>query len=277
MKYTFLRFPEGKTKAVTLSYDDGCHDDIRLSETITRYGLKCTFNINSGLIGAKGRLTKNDIIEHLIKAGHEIAIHGHMHKAPVRVRAIEGIRDVLDCRLELETQFGGLVRGMAYADVCSTTESIKQYLKMLDIAYARVADADNNSFALPSDWFAWTPTAHHRNVKVLDYADEFINTDVNGKYCASRTPRLFYLWGHSYEFSRDNNWDLLDKICEKLSGQADVWYATNIEIHDYVQAYDSLIYRADGTAVYNPTVTTLWFDVDGKLYQINPGETVILT
>ncbi|MBO5020723.1 MAG: hypothetical protein J6D52_08675, partial [Clostridia bacterium] len=53
MKYKFIRFPEGKAKAVTLSYDDGCRADIRFSETITRYGLKATFNIPSHRISDK--------------------------------------------------------------------------------------------------------------------------------------------------------------------------------------------------------------------------------
>ena len=43
----FLRFPEGKDKALTLSYDDGVWADKRFIETINRGGLKCTFNINS--------------------------------------------------------------------------------------------------------------------------------------------------------------------------------------------------------------------------------------
>lgn len=51
MKYRFLRFPEGRAKAVTFSYDDGCRDDIRFARTIDRYGIKCTFNINSRLLG----------------------------------------------------------------------------------------------------------------------------------------------------------------------------------------------------------------------------------
>ena len=51
MQYRFLRYPGGKGKAVTLSYDDGCRDDIRLAKTLTAYGIRCTFNLNSGLFG----------------------------------------------------------------------------------------------------------------------------------------------------------------------------------------------------------------------------------
>ena len=98
--------------------------------------------------------------------------------------------------------------------------------------------------------------------------------DLSSEYRASRMPRLFYMWGHSYEFDSDNKWERLDKICKLLSGKEDVWYATNIEIYDYVKAYESLVYSADGNVIYNPTLYTLWFDTDGELGSIKPGETL---
>lgn len=79
MRYRFLRFPGGLYKAVTLSYDDGCKDDIRFSETICAHGLKCTFNINSGFIAEKEgdwHLTREQIKKYLIDTGNEIAVHG---------------------------------------------------------------------------------------------------------------------------------------------------------------------------------------------------------
>ena len=45
----FIQFPKGKRKALTLSYDDGVEQDIRLIENMKQHGLKGTFNLNSGL------------------------------------------------------------------------------------------------------------------------------------------------------------------------------------------------------------------------------------
>ena len=45
---TFIRFPEGKSKAFTLSYDDGVRQDKRFVKILNKYGLKSTFNLNSG-------------------------------------------------------------------------------------------------------------------------------------------------------------------------------------------------------------------------------------
>ena len=81
MRYQHLRFPNGKAKAVTLSYDDGCRSDLKLSETIDRYGLKCTFNLNSTEHCGKGALTQEEVEQYFLSKGHEIAVHGYFHRA----------------------------------------------------------------------------------------------------------------------------------------------------------------------------------------------------
>lgn len=283
MKYSFLRFPGGKTKAVTLSYDDGNYDDIRLLDILNRYGLKCTFNLVGGKVKKGEPLTIDFIRENILSRGHEVATHGDNHRALNKIRLLDGIRDTLDCRLSLEESLGIIVRGMAYPDRAvkrtkepALYEQIREYLVDLEIAYARAASNDNDSFELPDDWYQWFPTAHHDNPNIMEYIDKFINLDVNAQYIAAREARLFYIWGHAYEFERKQNWEHLEAICQKLAGREDIWYATNMEIHDYVEAYRSLRRSADGRIVYNPTLFDIWFDVDKKLYLLKSGETVTL-
>jgi peptidoglycan/xylan/chitin deacetylase (PgdA/CDA1 family) len=276
-----MRYPNGKAKAVTFSYDDGVPQDKRLAELFDQYGLKSTFNFNCERM-RKTNFTKEQINEYFLSRGHEIAIHGANHRANGNIRSIEGIRDVLDCRLELEERCDRIIRGMAYPDSGITQmgnfgsyEQVKQYLTELDIAYARTLGGDNNSFMLPQDFHAWMPTCHHNNPKISEYIDEFLKLDISTKaYHARRVPRLFYIWGHSYEFDTRDNWDHMEAICQKLSNNPDIWYATNIEIYDYVQAYKRLIYSADGYKIFNPTLLTIWLDVDGQLYSVKPGETL---
>lgn len=283
--YKFLRFPGGKAKAFTMSYDDGCKSDLRFSDVISARGLKCTFNLCSNK--RMNRLTDEEIRTYFLDRGHEIAVHGAMHRAEGNLRQIEGIKEVLDCRLELEERFGRIIRGMAYPDSGITLmqnganyESIKDYLKELDIAYSRTLAGDNCSFLLPEDWYAWMPSAHNTNPEVLDMLDKFIGLDISPDvYPARRHPRLFYMWGHTYEFEDKNKWGLLDEICDKIAGRDDIWYATNIEIYDYVNAYNSLVYSADGNMVYNPTLFEIWFDTfdtEARLHCIKPGETLKL-
>ncbi len=282
MRYQFLRFPGGRGKAVTFSYDDGCPQDIRLAETLTKYGLKGTFNLNSDEMRGAKNLTEQQVKEKLLACGHEIAVHGYFHRAEGCIRPIDGIQDVLNGRIELERKYGRIIRGMAYPD-CGITrmhpgndyQAVKNYLRELDIVYSRTLGGDNDRFDLPSDWYAWMPTVHHNNPRALEYADKFLGINQSPTvYFAARQPRLFYVWGHSYEFDRQNNWELLDALCQKLAGREDIWYATNIEIYDYVTAYNSLVYSADNSMVYNPTLHTVWFDRDAVEYCIKPGETI---
>ena len=115
MPYRFLRFPGGKCKAVTLSYDDGAPEDIPFLEIINRYGLKCTFNLNSrGLLAGKGISVQD--AKDMLAAGHEVAVHGAEHLAEGLLSPLDGIREVLHCREELEQALGTIIRGMAYPD-----------------------------------------------------------------------------------------------------------------------------------------------------------------
>ncbi len=283
MRYRFLRFPEGKLKAVTFSYDDGCRADIQLAEIFNKYGMKGTFNLNSAWLGKNDtdwHLTKEEIQQHIINAGHEIATHGAEHRANGNLRAIDGIQDVLSCRLGLEKDFDTIVRGLAYPDTGivhlnngATLDGIEHYLKELDIVYARTLGQINDSFNLPQNWYQWMPTAHHDNKEVMELIDKFVDWKEQA-YTARREPKLFYLWGHAYEFSEKNNWERIEEICQKLSGKEDTWHATNIEIYDYVAAYNSLVYSADGSRIYNPTLKQIWLDIDGKQYTVKSGETI---
>lgn len=285
MRYRFLRFPEGKFKAVTFSYDDGLRADIRLAETVSRYGIKCTFNVCSGLMSekdGKNFLSANEIREKIIPLGHEIAIHGHSHRAPGLSRSIDVVEEFYSCRKNLEAHFGGIIRGMAYPDtgirVLSngvTQQTIFDIVRSLDIVYARNTENDR-SYALPDNWLDWKPTAHHTDEDVMKCVKEFLAFDETKLYCSRRGPKLFYLWGHSTEFTRNNNWELLDEICTALTSKENIWYATNMEIYEYVTAYNSLIFSSDNLTVYNPTLLTVWFDVDGKLYSVKSGETLLL-
>ena len=281
MKYNFLRFPGGREKAVTLSYDDGTVDDIRFTETINRYGLKCTFNlIGSNLAQEKG-MTVDFVRTEILGKGHEVANHGYEHRAQGLVRRVEAIRDILRSREYLEEIFGIIVRGMAFPDrsvnrfsTPDVFEEVRQSLKDLDIVYARNAGGDNDQFCLPESWYHWNPTAHHKNPQLMEYIDKFLSLELSKLYRASREPRLFFLWGHAFEYERTHGWDLLERICQKLAGHEEIWYATNMEIYEYVTAYRSLIYSADGTIIYNPTLYEIWFDIDGTLYSIKPGQTL---
>ena len=283
MRYRFLRFPGGKFKAVTLSYDDGVRSDIRFSEIIGNYGLKCTFNINSANLDGNNpkKLSADEIKIHLADKGHELAVHGKRHIAPGNASPVIAIKDVLDCRIEMEERFDTIIRGMAYPDTGirlmsnqNDYDNVKRYLSDLGIVYSRTLGGDNDSFELPRDFYAWMPTAHHNNKNLIEWAEKFVSLKEEDIYLTRSFPRLFYLWGHTYEFDNNDNWDVIERFGEVIGGKEDTWYATNIEIYEYTQAYNSLIFSALGNKIYNPTLIEVWIFIDGKTYSIKPGETL---
>ncbi|MNI91634.1 hypothetical protein D3C73_1493290 [compost metagenome] len=85
-----------------------------------------------------------------------------------------------------------------------------------------------------------------------------------------------YVWGHSYEFDNDNNWEIIEQFCEYAGGHDDIWYATNMEIVDYLKAYEQLKFSASTEFVYNPTALPIWLSVDGEIKEIPGGATVRL-
>ena len=112
-------------------------------------------------------------------------------------------------------------------------------------------------------------------LRILELAEEFLNGEPK-KYFWANTPKLFYLWGHSFEFDKFNNWDRIEKICDAISGKDDVWYANNIEIYEYTKAYESLVWAADMRRVHNPSAKKIWFKLNGKIYSIAPDETLVI-
>ena len=135
MRYRFMRFPQGKTKALTFSYDDGVVQDQKLSQIITEYGMKCTFNLNDASIGSKERLTEQEIENYILAKGHEIAVHGNHHIAPGIASPKDGINDVLEGRRRLEQRFSRIIKGMAYPDsginnlLYTDYKTIRDYLR----------------------------------------------------------------------------------------------------------------------------------------------------
>lgn len=276
MQYVYLRFPGFRSKALTLSYDDGVKWDRDLIEIMSKNGLKGTFNINSGLFGknpGERRLTAEDILALYEPSGNEVAVHGVKHLSLTEVDSATATDDVLTDRKNLEAMLGHPVRGMAYANG-RYDDAVVDILAKCGVVYSRTT-VSTEKFDIPTDWLRLPATCHHNNPRLMELLDRFLEDNQRGYYW-SRCPRLFYLWGHSYEFNDNNNWNVIEEFAAKAGNHDDVWYATNMEIYDYVKAYDSLIWTVAGDMVVNPTVTNLWLNYQGKEIEVPAGAAVKL-
>lgn len=263
----FMRFAEGKKKALTLSYDDGVHQDKRLIQVLNRYGIRATFNINSGILGVQPeRMSVEQAKELYTNSVHEVAVHGKMHPFLDQVPLPVAVQDVLEDRMNLEKMFGTIVRGMAYP-YGRYTDEVVDAMKNIGIAYSRTV-ITTHDFRIPTDWLRLTTTCHHKDKRLMELVERFVDGKTN------REPWLFYLWGHSYEFDNDDNWELIEGFAKAVGNKEDIWYATNIQIYDYIEAYRNLQFSVDCKYIYNPTAITLWLEKDGELIEIQPGEKV---
>ena len=264
LKNVFICFPEGKFKVLTMSYDDGRRSDEKLIEIFNKYDIKGTFHLNGGLIENNNHKIQFSEFSKVYN-GHEISCHTYSHPTIARCPQTLVAQQILKDRAVLEKASGYAVRGLSYPNR-SVTPQIVELLPHCGIEYARTGDSTGN-FSMPDDFLLWKPTCHH-NSNLLALGERFV------KLKKSQYLFMMYVWGHSYEFDNDNNWDLIEAFCKMVGGRDDIWYATNIQIVDYMNAAKNLKFTVDMDKVYNPSVITVWISVNNEIYKINPGETV---
>lgn len=263
MRINFDRFPNGKTKALIMSYDDGVVQDKRLVEIFNRYGICGTFHINGGLLGkhvGRLRITRDEIAQ--AYAGHEISAHGFTHQ-PLSVTPSERIAsEVTRDRQVLEGITGAPVRGMSYP-YGSVNDTVANMLPSLGIEYCRKTETTGN-FILPEDFMRWEPTCHH-NDNLMETGRRFLELPHEWH------PYLMCVWGHSYEFDDDDNWELIEQFCRTMSGNENIWYTTCIELVDYIKTVRALKFSADQKKVLNQSAQSVWISVDDTAVKVKCG------
>lgn len=278
MKEMYLRFPGGKRKAFTISYDDSTTQDERLIEQMKKYKIKGTFNIIPGWFASEDavfkegetyiNVTEKKALEIYDDDVVEVANHGFRHGRMTAQQAVQKMEEIIWCRQKLEEMYGRIVTGFAYP-YGVYDEELLAVLAQCGISYARTVFSTYD-FNLPENWLELHPTCHHADEKLMELTDRFLSDVV------SENPYLFYIWGHTFEFDQQDNWDLIETLFEKVSGRDEVWYATNGEICEYHKAYQQLIFSADAGRIQNPTAVDLWLETGKKIYCIPAGETICI-
>ncbi len=268
----FMKYPGFLEKAVTLSYDDGVVADKRLAEIMVNYGLAGTFNVGT-LPEESGtsKLSKSEAREVYSQKGIEVAVHGARHLTWTEVEPAVAARDVMANREDLEKTFGKIVNGCAYPNG-AYNDTVVDILRNSGIKYARTV-ISTEDFKLPTDWLRLPTTCHHDNPRLFELVDKFLGIEKQPYFWRNK-PRLFYLWGHSYEFNQKDNWRVIEEFAKKIGGKSDIWYATNSEIYDYTMAFNRLIFSVDLSYVENPSAEDVYISVLGKEIVVPAGKTV---
>ena len=223
-------------KAVTFSYDDGVTQDQRLIDIFNRYGLKCTFNLNSDLLGKANSLVREGVtvahckpraceVEKIYK-GHEIAAHTLTHPCLCDLKDEEVVWQVEQDRIALSELAGYEVVGMAYPGCGKNYDSrvVRLVREHTKIRYARTT-VSNHRFDLQNNLLEFKPTAyHHESLPALfETGKRFLETE-------AYQPQILYVWGHAYEFDINNTWQEFEDFCRMISCHSDIFYGTNREV-----------------------------------------------
>lgn len=274
MNEMYMRFPEGRKKAFTISYDDNVTQDERLIRLMETYQIKGTFNIIPGWFSNEGavfppeetyvNVTEKQALDLYDNDLVEVANHGFNHTKMTTLANYLQMNDILKCREKLETMYHAVITGFAYP-YGWYDHALMKVLKDAGITYARTV-CSTGTFDLPDNWLELNPTCHHDDPALSELTDQFL------KDAVTEHPALFYVWGHTFEFDRNDNWDVIETLFERVSGRSnEIWYATNGEICDYHRAFCNLVCAVDGGRIYNPSATHLWAEIDNTLVDLPAG------
>ena len=114
MRYVFLRFPEFRNKALTLSYDDGVIFDKKLIEIMQKNKLRGTFNLNSSLMQGERRLNEEQAKELYLQDGIEVAVHGRRLLSLAEVSTPIAVEDVITDRVNLKRLWYKIFKNLYY-------------------------------------------------------------------------------------------------------------------------------------------------------------------
>ena len=227
----------GKNKALTLSFDDGAIQDVKAIEILNKYGLKATFNLNSGYLGTVGSCVydghtvirdkvSSSKVRELYK-NHEVAVHTVAHPNLTELGEEDIVYQVETDRRLLSELCGYEVHGMAYP--CGGTNNDDRVADVLkrrtEIKFSRTITS-THSFDLQDNLFRFNPTVYYLEAdKMFELAEKFISLKTD-------KPQLFYIWGHTYELDFGDNitWQKFEEFCKLVSNKSDIFYGTNSEI-----------------------------------------------
>ena len=256
-----LLFPDGRRKALIISCDDGRAYDRQLVRIMNQYGIRGTFNLITIGLDKYGYVMREEV--KALYAGHEVACHTVSHQPLSKLPDERVRREILDNRADLERLVGYPVRGLAYPGG-DEDDRVIALLPSLGIVYGRCVSV-SDWFRLPSSPYKWVTTCTFSG-RLMDDADQFLNR--------TNAPSLMLVWGHSFDFGQNNTWDRLEKFCAKVGRRDDVWYATCIELIDYVAAEKNVKINADDTLFENTNAIPLWIELNGKAVKLEPGKIV---
>jgi len=264
------RFPEAHKKAVVMSYDDGSEHDRRLVSIFNTYGLRGTFHLNSSRLGDDYHIKRDEV--GTLYRGHEVSCHTRHHRDLTALADDDARMEIETDKRDLESLAGYAVRGLAYP-FGAYDDRIVSLVSGLGMTYARTAE-DSHAFGLPEDVLRLSTTCHHN--RMAEFAAGLLDSDAPGL-------ELMIVWGHSFELDGfmssdpDKDWTYMEGVCRQLRASSAIWFATMIEVVDYLEALRLVDASRSDTRISNPSALPIWLHINGRDAELPPRATIDLT
>ena len=223
-------------RIITFSFDDGTMQDKRLIAMLDHYGLRGTFNLNSGAFGTVHNIVHDNILcNHdevcaadvpALYANQEVAVHTVHHPNLLTCDDDRVRYEIAEDKRALEALTGQRITVMAYPGGPYFDERIIRIAQSCGIQWAR-ATVSTHRFDFPENFMAWDPSCWIEDPGLFVYLEQFLEAD-------AQTDLLFYVWAHSFEFDKYRSWDRAEAFFAAVAAKKDrLICMTNGEVYRY--------------------------------------------
>ena len=208
----------------------------KIKEVLAKYDKSFDFNIAEALQEVEGSNNPEQALKYIkifpeevkdLYKNHEVAVHTLTHPNLTELSKEEVIYQVEQDRLNLCKLVGYNVDMMAYP--CGGTNNNDEVAQIIKentgVKFSRTITSTYN-FDLQDNLLRFNPSVYiYQTDKMFELAEEFVNLKTD-------TPKLFYIWGHSYEFDDKTRctWETFEKFLQIIANKNDIYYGTNSEV-----------------------------------------------
>lgn len=216
-------------KIFLISFDDGTVWDRRFVELLNKYGIKATFNLNSGLEDFVWQYEDRFPVRRQILAdtvelyrGHEIASHSLHHHWLNTLTPPQLSREVGDDCAALKQLFGLQEIGFGVPFTACNEREVKIIRKY--VRYIRLSEF-SDSFAPPADPYHIPIHALYNQPDVRERIAAFAESDL--------PVALFVMAGHSYELEVLDHWGYMEELLQYIQSFGFEIMTTMDFVNDY--------------------------------------------
>ena len=215
-------------KIFLLSFDDGTIWDKPFIELLNKYGIPCTFNLNSGLEDFVWEFEGKPVLRQKLAdtveqyRGHEVASHTLTHPWLNTLTPLALSREVGEDCAAIKSLFGLEEIGFGVPfTACGEREIhiIRKYVR-----YIRLSQG-TDTFALPPDPYHIPIHSLYNSPTIRQQIAAFAENDL--------PVSLFVMAGHSYELEYLNHWTYIEDLLQYIQSFHFEFMTTMDFVHEF--------------------------------------------